>query len=356
MKNWPITLDNVLAAERRIRPYLPVTPLRHYAALDAAVGLRVLVKHENHQPTCAFKVRNGLAAVTAMTVEERKRGVVAASTGNHGQGVAFAGRAMGVPVTICVPVGANPEKVAAMRGFGASIVEEGKDYDEAVAVMRRLVRERGLVEVHGVNHPMMPAGAGTMTLEIARQAEEMKEDIGAMVVAIGGGSQAVGAMTVWRAMRPSVKVFGVQAAGAATIHDAWRKVRHTSAEQEARPPGNEGMGAKKIAAAFVPTVGGPIRTFAEGLATRSTYELTFDALCTGLTDCVTVSDAEMAVAMRLMIATTHNLAEPAGAAGLAALGKLAGLRDTLAGKAVVIVNCGANVDSATLKRVMSGEM
>ena len=352
---WPITLDDVLAAERRIRPYLAVTPLRRYAALDEAVGLRVLVKHENHQPTCAFKVRNGLAAVTAMTTEERKRGVVAASTGNHGQGVAFAGQAMGVPVTICVPRVANPEKVAAMRGFGAEIVEEGKDYDEAIAVMRRLVRERGCVEVHGVNHPMMPAGAGTMTLEIARQAQEMGEEVGAMVVAIGGGSQAVGAMTVWRAMRPNVKVIGVQAAGASTIHDAWWTARKVRGAEGARTNA-EGVVLKTATERFVPTIGGAIRTFAEGLATRSTYELTFDALCAGLTDCVTVSDPEMATAMRLMIATTHNLAEPAGAAGLAALSKIGGLRDTLAGKAVVVVNCGANVDSATLRRVMTGDV
>jgi len=367
---WPITIDDVLAAEKRIRPYLAPTPLRRYAALDEAVGLRVLVKHENHQPTCAFKVRNGLAAITSLSAEDRNRGVISASTGNHGQGVAYAGMVLGVKVTICVPVGANPEKVAAMKGFGARIVEEGEDFDASLAVMRRLAAAEGLVELHGVNHRMMPCGAGTLMLEVVEQAAAMGETIGGAVIAIGGGSQAVGGMTVLRARLQGTKVFGVQAAGAATIHDAWqaRRIRGrenakpqaagtvTSGEEVAGIASPVGTGlATNLSARFVAnSLGPPIATFAEGLATRSTYALTFDALCEGLADFVTVTDAEMAEAMRLLLRTTHNLAEPAGAAGLAATIKMRPqLEPCLAGRAVVVTISGANVSAATLRTVVT---
>lgn len=319
---WPVTFAQIVAAQQRLASYLPMTALRQYPALDAAVGATVLVKHENHQPTCAFKVRNGLAALTALSDEERQRGVVCASTGNHGQGVAWAGQALGIDVTVCVPEKANPAKLEAMRGFGARLIEQGRDYDEAVAVMRQICHQENRIEIHGVNHPMMPVGAGTKTLEIVEQATALGLSIDAMFIAIGGGSQAVGAMTVLRKLSPRTQVIGVQAAGAATIHNAW----HTGK----REPGP------------------PIATFAEGLATRNVYELTFDALREGLADFITVTDSEIAAAMRLMIAGTHNLTEPSGAAGLAGL---LHLRERFRGKTVVIINCGSNVDPATLGRV-----
>src|SRR5689334_18547805 len=125
---WPITIDDVRAARARIAPHLRPTPLRRYAPLDDALGAAVFVKHENHQPTNAFKVRNALAVMTALSDDERRRGVVAATRGNHGQGLAYAGALLGVPVTICVPRGNNPDKNAAIRGFGATLVEDGEDY------------------------------------------------------------------------------------------------------------------------------------------------------------------------------------------------------------------------------------
>ena len=327
MPDWPISFDDVLAAERRLRPYLAPTPLRSYPELDEALGVHVLVKHENHQPTNAFKVRNGLSVVTAMSSEERAGGVVAATMGNYGQGLAWAGRALGAPVTICVPSTVNPDKVAAMRGLGAELVTEGEDYDDANSVMERLVRDRGLYPAHGVNHPLVPAGAGTITLEILCQAEAAGETVDAMVIVVGGGSQAVGAMTVLRHQGPATQVFAVQAAGAPTIHDAWHK----------RKPG----------------VGERPATFAEGMATRQTYDLTFDALCEGLDGFVLVSDAEMAEAMRLLLRTTHNLAEPAGAGSIAGLRKLA---DRLRGRTVAVILTGANVDEETLRRVLNREI
>ena len=173
--------------------------MRSYAALDEAVGagIRVLVKHENFQPTGAFKVRNGVSALTALPPETLGRGVVAATRGNHGLGLAWAGRRLGAPVTVCVPVGNNPEKNAAVRGLGARLVEEGRDYDESVAAAERLVREEGLHLVHSTNDPTVVAGAGTLTLEML----EEEPGIEALVFSVGGGSQAVGGLTVARALQ-----------------------------------------------------------------------------------------------------------------------------------------------------------
>ena len=161
MSAWPIALADVERARERLRPHLATDAAAPYAALDAAVGegIRVLVKHENFQPTGAFKVRNGLSALTA-SPDDSRRGVVAATRGNHGLGLAWAGRRLGVPVTVCVPLGNNPEKNAAVRGLGARLVEEGRDYDESVAAAERLVREEGLHLVHSTNdRPSWPARA-----------------------------------------------------------------------------------------------------------------------------------------------------------------------------------------------------
>lgn len=323
--DWPIRFDDVLAAEARVRPHLPPTPLRGYAPLDAAVGhgVRVLVKHENHQPTNAFKVRNGMAVLTALDPDARARGVVAATRGNHGLGLAWSGAKLGVRVTICVPRGNNPEKNEAVRGLGAELVEAGKDYDEAVGVAERLVTERGLTMVHSTNDARVLAGAGTLGLEMLREAPE----VDALVIAVGGGSQAVGALTAARALRPGLPVYAVQAERAAAIHDAW----HSGV---ARPAASAD-------------------TFADGLATRNVYALTFPALRAGLAGFVTVSEADIAAAIRLFLRTTHNLAEGAGAAGLAGLVKLA---PSLAGRTVGVVLSGSNLDLETLGRVVSGSL
>jgi len=325
MSVWPITIGDVRAARDALRSHVTETPLRGYAALDEAVGagIRVLAKHENFQPTGAFKVRNGLTALSALAPDERRRGVVAATRGNHGLGVAWAGQRLGVKVTVCVPVGNNPEKNAAVRGLGARLLEEGKDYDESVTAAERLVREEGLHLVHSTNDPAVVAGAGTLTLEML----EERPDLEALVFSVGGGSQAVGGLTVARALRPGLPVYAVQAKGASAIHDAWHLGRPVS----------------------LPSAD----TFADGLATRNTYPLTFGALREGLAGFVAVTDAEIAEAVRVLLSTTHSLVEGAGAAGLAALFKL---RDTLAGKTVGIVLSGANIDRETLRRVLAGEL
>jgi len=322
---WPVSFEEVLAARDRLRPHLVPTPLRSYPALDAEVGhgIRVFVKHENHHPTNAFKVRNGLAALSLLGEAERRRGVVSASTGNHGQGVAWAGRLLGVPVTICVPLGNNPEKNAAMRALGAAVVESGRDYDEALEAAQRLCRERGLSMLHSTNDKGVIAGAATLALE----ALEERPSLEALVLAIGGGSQAVGAMTAARGLGRQVEVFGVQSEGAPAIYESWRR----------------GETVKTDA----------VRTFAEGIATRSPYEMTFDTLREGLAGFVAVSEAELAEAVRVLLRITHNLVEGAGAAGLAGLMRL---RERLAGREVGIVISGGNIDAVTLRRVLAKEL
>ena len=322
---WPVTMEEVRSARERIRDRLSPTPLRRYPPLDEVVGygIRVYVKHENHQPTQAFKARNALSALTALAPEEKKRGVVGASRGNHGQALAWAGQLLGIPVVICVPRGNNPEKNEAMRGFGAEVIEQGDDYDVAVQVADKLVRDRGMTLVHSTNHKQVIAGAATMTLEMLEQEPGLE----AMVLAVGGGSQAVGAMTVARALRPSLAIFGVQAARAAAIHDSWHQRK--------------------------PVTGYTANTFADGLATRNVYESTFSALREGLAGFVKVSESALADAVRVLLRTTHNLAEGAGAAGLAGL---LALRESLAGKAVGISISGGNLDLETLRRVVAREI
>ncbi|MEO7358751.1 MAG: pyridoxal-phosphate dependent enzyme, partial [Gemmatimonadaceae bacterium] len=149
-----ITIDDVKAARLRLAPYLQPSPVRHYPLLDEIVGhdIRVLVKHENHNPVNSFKVRNGLSAVTALPPDIAARGVAAASTGNHGQGVAFAGHQLGIPVTICVPLRNNPEKNAAIRALGATLVETGESYDECALNCGRLANEMGLTVLQSTNN------------------------------------------------------------------------------------------------------------------------------------------------------------------------------------------------------------
>lgn len=325
MSGWPITYEQTKAARARIAEYLRPTALRNYAALDRAIGhgIKVWVKHENHQPTNAFKARNALSMMTTLTAEQKQHGVVAATRGNHGQGVAWAGTLLDVPVTICVPVGNNPEKNQAMRDFGAEVIERGRDYDESVEVAEQLVDERGLVMVHSTNNARIIAGASTIMAEILEQTDELD----AMVIAVGGGSQAVGALTIVRELRPGIAVYGVQAEKAAAIHDSWHAGERTSVDSA--------------------------DTFADGLATRHCYDFTFDALREGLRGFVKVSEAGLADAIRLLLETTHNVAEGAGAGGVAGLRLLA---EQLAGKTVGVILSGGNIDRPTLRRVLNKQL
>lgn len=321
--SWPISIDDVYAARDRLRPYLSPSPLRRYPLLDALVGhgIAVYVKHENHLPVQTFKVRNGLSAITALDADTRARGVIGASTGNHGQGMAYAAQLLGIPCTIVVPEGNNPSKNAAIRALGAELIEHGATYDASARRCAELAASRGLHLVHGINDRTVIAGAATMTLEMLEQQPELD----AIFIAIGGGSQAVGAMTVTRALRPSVEVIAVQSEAAPAQYQSWKQGEIVR--------------------------GVPVRTFAEGIATGQAYDLTFPALREGLADFITVSEAALAAALRDLIETTHNLPEGAAGGGLAGLRQLA---ERYRGKRVAIVMCGGNIGVDGLKAVLNG--
>jgi threonine dehydratase len=289
--------------------------------LDDLLGAAVFVKHENHQPTGAFKVRGGVNLVSQLSPDERELGVIAASTGNHGQAVAFAARLFGVRATICVPENANPVKVAAMQGFGAELVFHGRDYDDAREHCEQLAEERGYRYIHSGNEPLLIAGAATETLEIVEQAPE----VDAIVVPIGGGSGAAGACIVAKAVNPAISVIGVQSEAAPAAYRAWKERRMVEDRME---------------------------TFAEGLATRTTFELPMSILWQWLDDFVLVSDDEIREAQVLMIEATRNLVEAAGASPLAAALRL---RDELAGKRVALILSGGNASREQLLDVLGRE-
>ena len=246
--------------------------------------------------------------------EERRRGLIAASTGNHGQSVAYAARLHGVVARICVPENANPVKLAAMRALGAELIEHGTDFDAAREHCERLAAEHGYRYVHSGNEPLLIAGVGTETLEIV----EDRPDVDAIIVPIGGGSGAAGACIVAKAIRPGIEVIGVQSEAAPAAFRSWQ-ARTLLDDENA--------------------------TFAEGLATRTPFELPQQILWEHLDDFVLVGEDEIRQANRLMIEHTRNLVEPAGAAPLAAALKL---RDRLRGKRVALVLSGGNISPAQL--------
>jgi threonine dehydratase len=314
------TLKDVYAARARVYRALKPSPLLRHALLAAETGLDIYVKHENHNPTGAFKVRGGLNLVASLSDDERQRGVITASTGNHGQSIALACRREGVPCTIVVPVGNNPEKNAAMRALGANVIEFGRDFDEARERVEQLQHGNGLRYVHSANEPLLLAGVGTYALEIF---EELP-NVDVIFAPIGGGSGACGCAIVRSGIGSRAKVIGVQAAGADAFTRSWK-------------------GGSRV-------VGERADTFAEGLATRVTFDLTFEILRRELDDVVTLTEEELEDGVRLALRTTHNLAEGAGASTIAAAAKM---RDQLAGKVVVCVMSGGNIDQATLRRILT---
>ena len=313
------TFVDVLAARRRIAPYLRPTPLYTYSALSELVGTDVSVKHENHQPVGAFKVRGGVNLVSKLDEDERRRGVITASTGNHGQSIAYAARLFGVRAIVCVPEGANPVKLASMRGLGAELVVHGRDFDDAREHCEALAAEHGYRYVHSGNEPLLIAGVATETLEILE--EQPETDV--VIVPVGGGSGAAGACIAAKSVRPSIEVIGVQSEAAPAAYRSWKEQRLAEDRMETR---------------------------AEGLATRVAFELPQRILREQLDDFVLVGEDELDRAVVLILEATRNLAEPAGGAPLAAALRL---RDRLAGKRVALVLSGGNISPAQLREILA---
>jgi threonine dehydratase len=321
--DWPTpTLADVLRARAAIAPYLRPTPTIEATALGALLGCRVYLKCENLTPTGAFKVRGGINLLAALTPEERARGVLAVSTGNHAQSVAYAARLFGVPALIYMPAGANLLKVAATRALGAEVVLTGRDFDEArVAAEERATRD-GLRYIHSANEPLLVAGVGTYALELL----EAAPDLDAIFVPVGAGSGVLGTATVAHAINPAIRVIGVQSEGAPAVYLSWRAGRRVETEQ--------------------------ITTFAEGLATRQPFELPLALIPRLVDEIMLVSDDELRRAIVTLLETARQVVEGAGAASVAAAFRR---RAELAGKKVGLVLSGGNITLDQLRELLNAE-
>ena len=310
-------LDDVRAAHERIRPHLPTTELRSYPSLSELVGTEVWVKHENRQPIGSFKVRGGINLVSQLSEDERSSRLVGASTGNHGQSIAYAARLFGAPATIYVPEGANATKVAAMQALGAEVVFHGRDFDEAREHCEQVAEHNGYRYIHSGNEPDLIAGVATAAVEIL----EEQQQVDTIIVAVGGGSIAAGVCIAGKAVRPDLQVIAVQSEAAPAAYRSWKEGELLTDRME---------------------------TFAEGIATRVGFELPQRAM-RELDDFVLVSENAIRVATVQMIEATRALVEPSGAAPLAAA---VDLRPRLAGRTVALICSGGNITMPQLAALL----
>lgn len=312
------TYEGAFQARDRIAPYLRPTPLRNYPAVDRLVGTKVWVKHENHQPTGAFKVRGGINLLSQLSAQERRAGVIAASTGNHGQSIAFGAKLFDVEARICVPSNANQVKVTAMQDLGAEVIFFGDNYDYAREHCEKLAEQNGYRYIHSGNEPLLIEGVGTHTLEIL----EEQPQIDVVIVPIGGGSGAAGACVVGKAKRPDIEVIGVQSEAAPAAFRSWKEKALVDDE---------------------------IRTAAEGLACGTGFELPQKILWQLLDDFVLVTEKEIERGIASMIESTRNLVEAAAASTLSAAMKL---RERLQGREVALICSGGNITLEQLRTVL----
>ena len=319
MTSITTTIHDIFRARPHVYAHLRPTPLYPYQGLSDLVGGRVFLKHENHQPVGAFKVRGGLNLVAHLTKEQKLGGLFTASTGNHGQSIAFAARAHGVEATIAVPEGANPGKVAAMQGLGAKVIFHGPDFDSARQWIAEVADERGGTFVGPTDEPLIH-GVGTYGLEIM---EELPE-VDVIIVPVGAGSGVCGTAIAAKSINPKIKIIGVQSSQAPTQYQSWKQGRPVEAE---------------------------MKTIAEGLATRISFANTQAIMKKYLDDFVLVEDSAIEEAVRLLLIHSHNLVEEAGAASLAAaltLGR------SLQGKNIVLVVSGGNISIERLTTIVGG--
>jgi threonine dehydratase len=319
MKTPAVTYNDVLEALPRVHAVLRPTLLRNWPGLSEWLGCELHLKHENHQPVGAFKVRGGINLVATLSEAERRDGILGVTTGNHGQSLAFAAQRFGVRCTIVVPAGNNPDKNRAIRQLDAELIEHGRDFDEAREFVTLLQRERGGRYVHSANEPALIAGVGTLTWEVFQELPH--PDV--ILVPVGLGSGVSGACIVAKHCHPQTEIIGVQAENACAVVRSWRS---GTIETDAR-----------------------IDTWAEGLATRVPAEMTLGIMRELMDDALLVSEDDMRRAAGLILQHTHNLAEGAGAASVAAVLRH---RERFAGKRVVAVLSGGNLDLAQLPAIL----
>jgi len=317
------TFNDILAARELVGRFLPKTPLVRCERLSEILGCDYYVKCENLQPVGAFKVRGGVNLVGTASAAEREAGLISASTGNHGQSIAYAGRLFGARVIIYAPAeNVNQTKMEAMRNLGAEVRPHGRDFDEARVEAERIASRDGHRYVHSANEPKLIAGVGTMGLEIFDDLPNVE----VIIAPAGGGSCASGNCIVAKHLNPQVQVIAVQSAQAPAMWHAW--------ENRTLEPW--------------PTM----ETEHEGLATRVPFALTNEILWDLLDEFVLVSDREINDAIRLLAQHGKQVAEGAGAASLAAAVKL---RDQLEGKRVVGILTGGNIALDRFTAIVSAE-
>lgn len=316
------TLDELTAATAIVRSLVPPTPAYAWPLLAKRIGTEVVVKHENHTPTGSFKIRGGLVYMNALCRAGRKpKGLVTATRGNHGQSIALAAARNGIPCVIVIPEGNSPEKNAAMQAFGGQLITSGKDFDESRAIAMRMEQEQGFHFVPSF-HRELVKGVATYALELFTGCPELE----AVYVPIGMGSGICGTITVRDLLGLKTEIVGVVAERAPAFALSFAA---------GRP---------------VPTHAA--LTFADGMACRDPQADALDIIKAGAARVVTVSEDEIAEAIRLYYTATHNLAEGAGAAPLAALVKE---KDRYAKKRVGLILSGGNIDMPVLAKVLRGQ-
>ncbi|MGB9953100.1 threonine ammonia-lyase [Haloarcula marismortui] len=315
----PPTVATVARARQRIRQHLPETPLVRSEALSEALDADVLLKREDTLPTGAFKVRGGVNLVASLDEEFQDAGLLAASTGNHGQSIAWAGREFDVPVTIGVPEEANAGKVDALEQLGAEVIQHGEDYDEAREHIETLATQRAARYVHSGNEPKLLAGVGTAGLEVLDE----RPDVDRVFCPVGGGTAAAGYCITLGAMTDAA-VVGVQAAGAPAVYRAWN-------EETLEPLDS-------------------VDTIAEGVATRVPFALPTQILQAGLADFQLVSEDEIADAVARLFETDRIVMEGACATAVAAAIQAG---DELRGETVVLPISGRNIGREKFDRLLA---
>ena len=315
-----LSLSDIEAARGRIDEVVRRTPLEYSYTFSEWTGADVHLKLENFQRTGAFKIRGAMNRITTLTDEQRSAGVVTASAGNHAQGVALAATRAGVDSKIVMPEHAPISKVKATRRYGGEVVLFGADYDEAQAKAHEIEAEEGRTYVHAFDDEYVMAGQGTIGLEIMEDCP----DVEAVIVPIGGGGLISGIATAIKAIDPDVRVIGVQAEGASSVAESLRKGEIHQIEA--------------------------VDTVADGIATRSVGEKPFEIIRERVDEVVTVSDAEIALALTVLLEREKALVEGAGAVALAAL--LSGAIDYEPDETIVPALCGGNIDLNVLTTVL----
>lgn len=315
----PVSLADVQAASKVLRKLLEPSPLIANPWLSAAYDCEIFLKLENMQPIGSFKIRGATNKIASLTPAERKKGVIAASAGNHAQGVAWGAKKLGVKATIVMPRGAPLMKIHNTESMGAEVILDGETYDECFAIAEKLAKKTGKILVHAFDDREVIAGQGTVALELLEQLP----DVDAVVCSVGGGGLLSGIATVMKEMSPKTKLYAAQASGSAAMAQSLKKGHPVTLDK--------------------------VDTFADGIAVGATRKTTFDILKNSVDKMLTTDDESIAAAILTLIEKAKVVSEGAAAVSIAVLDQI---RKEIRGKKVAIIVCGGNIDVNVLNRVI----